>query len=499
MPAQSDALARNPLKLERLDLVRTQAFIGGQWVDDPHGERFAVVNPADGSLIAEVCDGGETLARAAADAAAQAFPAWRAITVKARAQRLRAWFDAVMAHQEDLARLIAWEMGKPLAEGRTEVAYGASYIEWFAEAIKHETGEVIPAPVAGRQMLALREPVGVVAVITPWNFPVAMIARKFGPALAAGCTVVAKPAEDTPLSALALAVLAEEAGLPAGVLNLVPASRSRTPQVSQAWLEDERVRKLSFTGSTAVGKALAKASADTLKRVTLELGGDAPFIIFDDADLDIAIDALVKAKFRNAGQACVAANRVLVQDGSYEAVVARLAEAVGKLTVGAAEQGEFDIGPLINDRAVEKVERLLAAAVDAGAKAVVGGARHEAGANFFQPTVLRDVPDSLRANCEEIFGPVASLARFADEGEAVALANDTPFGLSAYVCTRDMDRVWRVAQRLESGMVAVNEGILSSEFAPFGGVKASGYGREGSNHGLADYQAIKYVCWGGLG
>jgi succinate-semialdehyde dehydrogenase/glutarate-semialdehyde dehydrogenase len=493
------ALARNPLDLKRLDLIHTQAFINGAWVDEPSGRTFAVRNPADGALIAEVADGGEALARAAVDAAHTAFATWRETTAKTRSGLLRAWFNSVMAHQEDLARLIAWEMGKPLAEGRSEVAYGAAYLEWFAEAIKHDTGELIPAAVPGRRMLALREPVGVAAVITPWNFPVAMIARKFGPALAAGCTVVAKPAEDTPLSALALVALAREVGVPAGVINIIPASRERTPQISQAWMDDSRVRKISFTGSTPVGKLLAKGSADTLKRLSMELGGDAPFIVFDDADLDIAVDALMKAKFRNAGQACVAANRVLVQDGIHDALVERLTQAVAALTVGAAENGAFDIGPLINDRALDKVERLVAEALARGAKAIVGGDRHPAGPTFFQPTLLVDMPADMRSSCEEIFGPVLPIARFSTEDEAVALANDTAFGLASYFCTQDMARVWRVAGRLESGMVSVNEGILSSEAAPFGGVKESGYGREGSAHGLADYQALKYVCLGGLG
>ncbi|MDR3507663.1 MAG: NAD-dependent succinate-semialdehyde dehydrogenase [Caulobacteraceae bacterium] len=492
-------LAANPLGLQRLDLIKTQAFIGGQWLDDPSGQKLDVVNPADGAVITQVTDGGAELAKAAVDAASAAFQNWRATTAKTRAGLLRAWFDLITKHQDDLAKLIAWEMGKPLAEAKGEIAYGAGYIEWFAEAIKHTNGDVIPAPIGGRQMLAVREPVGVAAVITPWNFPMAMIARKFGPALAAGCTVIAKPAEDTPLSALALVALAEEAGIPAGVINIIPASRERTPQISQVWLDDGRVRKISFTGSTPVGKLLARGSADTLKRLSMELGGDAPFIVFDDADLDIAVDALMKAKFRNAGQACIAANRVLVQEGIYDALAERLAATVGKLTVGAATDGAFDIGPLINERALEKVERLVAAAVAKGAKVVVGGSRAAPGSAFFQPTVLSDMPAELRSSCEEIFGPVLPLARFSTEEEAIALANDTPFGLASYFCTQDQKRVWRVASRLESGLVGVNEGAISSEYAPFGGVKESGYGREGSVHGLADYQSLKYICLGGLG
>ena len=497
--ARAGQLAANPLGLKRLDLIKTKAFIGGRWLDEPSGELFDVVNPADGGLIVSVTDGGAALAGQAVDAASEAFTTWRATTAKVRSSLLRAWFDLITANTEDLARLIAWEMGKPVAEARGEVAYGAGYLEWFAEAIKHENGDIIPSPVAGRQMLAMREPVGVAAVITPWNFPVAMIARKFGPALAAGCTVVAKPAEDTPLSALALVALAEEAGLPPGVINIIPASRDRTPQISQVWMDDNRVRKISFTGSTPVGKLLAKGSADTLKRLSMELGGDAPFIVFDDADLDIAVDALMKAKFRNAGQACIAANRVLVQDGVYDALAERMTAAVAKLSVGAAADGAFDIGPLINARAMDKVERLVGDAVARGARVLVGGARHTAGETFYQPTVLADMPLEMRASCEEIFGPVLPLARFSTEDEALALANDTPFGLAAYFCTQDQKRIWRVASRLESGLVGVNEGAISSEYAPFGGVKESGYGREGSSHGLADYQSLKYVCLGGLG
>jgi succinate-semialdehyde dehydrogenase/glutarate-semialdehyde dehydrogenase len=492
-------LQANPLGMERLDLVRTSAFIDGRWLDDPSGRRFPVLNPADGSLIVEVTDGGPDLALAAVDAAARAFQTWRTTTAKARATLLDAWRGLILRHQGDLARLIAWEMGKPLAEALGEVAYGASYIEWFAEEAKHAHGEVIPTALPGRQMLALREPVGVCAAITPWNFPIAMIARKLAPALAAGCTVVAKPAEDTPLSAMALMVLAEEAGLPPGVLNLVPASRERTPQVSQAWIDDARVRKISFTGSTPVGRLLARGAADTLKRLSLELGGDAPFIVFDDADLDVALDALMKAKFRNGGQTCVAANRVLVQGGVYDAFAERVAEAAGRLTVGAAQDGAFDIGPLINARALDKVERLVAQAVAGGARVLAGGARAPGAGAFHQPTVLADMPADMRGSCEEIFGPVVALARFATEDEAVALANHTAFGLAAYLCSRDMARVWRVAGQLEAGMVGVNEGAISSEAAPFGGVKQSGYGREGSSHGLAEYQTLKYVCIGGLG
>jgi succinate-semialdehyde dehydrogenase/glutarate-semialdehyde dehydrogenase len=341
--------------------------------------------------------------------------------------------------------------------------------------------------------------VGVVAAITPWNFPVAMIARKFAPALAAGCTVVAKPAEDTPLSALALVALAEMAGVPAGVINIVPASRGRAAEISGVWLADERVRKVSFTGSTAVGKQLARGSADTLKRLSLELGGDAPFLVFDDADLDVAVDALTKAKFRNAGQACIAANRVLVQDGVFDAFAERMTQAVSRLTVGPAAEGAFDIGPLINARALEKVERLVEDLTRMGARVRTGGKRHARGGGFYEPTLLTDAPAELQGACEEIFGPVLVLSRFSTEAQAVERANATPFGLAAYLCSRDNARIWRVAQRLETGMVGVNEGAISSEYAPFGGVKESGYGREGSVHGLSEYQSLKYICLGGTG
>lgn len=494
----TDTLEASPLTLKRPDLIRTGAYIGGRWVDGPYGRRFPVTDPADGSLVAEVCDGDADLAQTAADAAAEAFKSWKTATVKTRSGVVRAWFELVLKHQDDLARLICREMGKPFAEAKGEVAYGAAYLEWFAEEVKRSNGEVIPPPVAGRAMLALREPVGVVAAITPWNFPTAMICRKLGPAIAAGCTVVAKPAEDTPLSALALAVLADEAGVPAGVLNIVPCSRAHAGEVADAWLSDDRVRKVSFTGSTAVGKQLAAGSAATLKRLSLELGGDAPFIVLDDADLDVAAEALMKAKFRNAGQACVAANRVLVQSSVYDAFAEKVAAAVQKLTVGGAAKGAFDIGPLINERGLEKVERLVRQMVAGGAKVLVGGERHALGGTFYQPTVLSNVPADLRGSCEEIFGPVIALAKVESEDEAVRLANATAFGLSAYLCSRDLARVWRVASRLETGMVGVNEGIISSEAAPFGGVKQSGYGREGSTHGLDEYLNIKYVCLGGL-
>ncbi|MBP6901361.1 MAG: NAD-dependent succinate-semialdehyde dehydrogenase [Burkholderiaceae bacterium] len=493
------------LTLNRTDLIRSRHFIGGEWVDNRdgrEGQRLAVTNPADGSLIAEVPDGAAADARAAADAAQAAFAAWRATPAKARAAVLRRWHDLMQVHASDLGALISLEQGKPLAEGRGELQYAASYVQWFAEQATRDNGEVIPSPVAGRQMLALREPVGVVAVITPWNFPAAMIARKIAPALAAGCTVVAKPAEDTPLTALALVALAAEAGLPAGVLNIVNASRSATPAVVDAWLADERVRKISFTGSTPVGQHLARESAATLKKLSLELGGNAPFIVFDDADLDAAVEGLMAAKFRNGGQTCVCPNRVYVHAAVHDAFVDKLAARVGSLKVGPASDPASQIGPMINARAVDKIERHVHDAVAKGARVVVGGQRLQgpglASAHYYAPTVLVDATPQMDCACEETFGPVVPVSRFSDEAEVIAQANATPYGLAAYFYSQGVKRIHRVAAALEAGIVGINEGALAAEAAPFGGVKHSGYGREGSVHGLDDYQHIKYVCQGGL-
>ncbi|MFG5410180.1 NAD-dependent succinate-semialdehyde dehydrogenase [Piscinibacter sakaiensis] len=475
------------LDLTRRDLILADHLIDGRWCGAAAGARFAVTDPADGSL-------------AAVDAAQRALPAWRAKPARERAQVLKRWHAAILAHQEDLGRLISREQGKPLAEGRGEIAYAASYVEWFAEQAVRANGEVIPAPVGGRRLLALREPVGVVAVITPWNFPAAMIARKIAPALAAGCTVVGKPAEDTPLTSLALARLAQEAGVPDGVLNLVTASRAQAAAVVDVWLADARVRKISFTGSTPVGKHLARASADTLKRLSLELGGNAPFLVFDDADLDAAVQGLMASKFRNGGQTCVCPNRIYVQDGVHDAFVDKLAGRVAALKVGPASAADSQIGPMINARAVDKIARHVEDAVAQGARVVTGGRRLEAlGPNYYAPTVLAGATPRMQLSCEETFGPVAPVFRFRDEAEVLALANDTPFGLAAYFYTRDIARAHRVASALESGIVGVNEGAISTDVAPFGGVKESGYGREGSVHGLDDYLQIKYVCEGGLG
>ena len=488
------------MELTRKDLVLRAAVIGGVWkTRAADGRAFAVTNPATGEVIATLPDCGAVEAREATEAAVRAFPEWRARTAKDRSGVLKAWHAALIRNAEDLARLISLEQGKPLAESRGEVAYSAGYVEWFAEEAKRAYGEVIPEPVAGRKVIVVKEPVGVVAAITPWNFPIAMLARKIAPALAAGCTMVAKPSEDAPLSSLAIALLAEEAGVPAGVLNIVTSSRARTAEVGDEWLADGRVRKISFTGSTAVGKRLMRGAADTVKRVSLELGGNAPFIVFDDADLDAAVAGAMASKFRNSGQTCVCANRIYVQDAVYDAFAAKLAAAVGKLRVGAADVEGVEQGPLIHVRAVEKVEEHLRDAVAKGAKVVTGGGRHALGQTFFQPTVLTECTAEMRLASEETFGPVAPLFRFHDEAEAVRLANATPFGLAAYFYARDLGRVWRVAEALEAGIVGINEGIISTEVAPFGGIKESGFGREGARQGLEEYQNLKYLCMGGLG
>jgi succinate-semialdehyde dehydrogenase/glutarate-semialdehyde dehydrogenase len=487
-----------PLTLTRTDLIRSANFIGGAWSATPTA-RLAVTDPATGDVITEVPDSGAPEARAALDAAHNAFPAWRKVPAKQRAAIVKRWNDLVLAHQDDLGKLISLEQGKPLAEGKGEVAYAASYIEWFGEEATRMNGEVIPAPVPGRRMFALREPVGVVAAITPWNFPAAMIARKIAPALAAGCTVVCKPAEDTPLTSLALVLLAHEAGVPPGVLNIVTASREKTPEVVDVWLDDARVRKITFTGSTPVGKHLARRSADTLKKLSLELGGNAPFIVFEDADVDAAVEGFMAAKFRNGGQTCVCPNRVFVHRAVFDAFAAKLAARVGALKVGPASDPASQIGPMINDRAVEKIERHVQDAVAKGAKVLTGGKRlSELGATYYAPTVLAGADASMQCACEETFGPVAPLTVFDDEAEVIQAANDTPFGLAAYFYSQDVRRIWRVADALESGIVGINEGAISAEAAPFGGVKESGYGREGSTHGLEDYLHIKYVCQGQL-
>ncbi|CAN7592150.1 Succinate-semialdehyde dehydrogenase [NADP(+)] GabD [compost metagenome] len=489
------------LTLSEQALLRSQNLIDDRWCDAGLGARLQVADPATGETFANVPDSDAGDARLAVDAAAAAFPAWSRRPARERAQLLKRWHALILAHQEDLARIISTEQGKPLKEARGEVQYGASYVEWFAEEATRICGDIVAEAVPGRKLLVLKEPVGVVAAITPWNFPLAMIARKIAPALAAGCTVVAKPAEDTPLTALALVWLAQQAGMPAGVLNIVTASREHTPGVVDAWLVDSRVRKITFTGSTPVGKHLARESAATLKKLSLELGGNAPFIVFEDADLDAAVDGLMASKFRNGGQTCVCPNRVYVHDVVHDAFVERLAQRVGALHVGPATEEAAQIGPMINARAVDKIARHVEDAVARGARVVTGGKRVRTadGPNYYAPTVLIDATPEMELSCEETFGPVAPVFRFRDEAEVIRDANDTPFGLAAYFYSNDIRRIWRVAQALETGMVGINEGAIAAEAAPFGGVKESGYGREGSRHGLDDYMHTKYLCQGQLG
>jgi succinate-semialdehyde dehydrogenase/glutarate-semialdehyde dehydrogenase len=480
-------------KLNDPALLRTQAYVDGQWRDGEHG-KFAVTNPAGGGQLAEVANCGAGDTQAAIDAAERALPAWRGRTAKERANLLRKWFDLIMAAQEDLAQLMTAEQGKPLAESRGEVAYGASFIEWFAEEAKRVYGETVPGHAADKRILVQREPIGVCAAITPWNFPNAMITRKVGPALAAGCTVVVKPAEQTPLSALALAELAQRAGVPAGVFNVLPADADNSIAVGKVLCDSRVVRKLSFTGSTEVGRILAQQCAPTLKKLSLELGGNAPFIVFDDADLDAAVDGAIASKYRNTGQTCVCTNRFYAQAGIYDAFVQKLAAKAAQLKVGAGTEAGVQQGPLIDAAALQKVQRHVDDAVAKGATVLTGGKPHALGGTFFMPTVLANVSNAMQLASEETFGPVAPVFRFTTEDEGVQLANNTEYGLAAYFYSRDVSRVTRVAERLEYGMVGVNTGIISTEVAPFGGVKQSGYGREGSRHGIDEYLVMKYVC-----
>jgi succinate-semialdehyde dehydrogenase/glutarate-semialdehyde dehydrogenase len=484
------------IQLKDPNLFRQKAYINGSWCVADAGATNVIRNPANGEAIAAVPDMGAEETRRAIAAADAALPAWRAKTAKERAAILRRWFELILANQEDLAQLMTLEQGKPLAEARGEVAYGASFIEWFAEEGKRVYGDVIPSPAGDKRLVVIKQAVGVTAAITPWNFPIAMITRKVGPALAAGCTSVVKPAEATPLCALALAELGERAGIPAGVLNVV--TTARPAAVGEELTSNPAVRKLSFTGSTPVGKRLMAQCADTVKKVSLELGGNAPFIVFDDADVDAAVRGAIASKYRNAGQTCVCANRLIVQDGIYDLFAEKLAHAVREMKVGDGMEPGVQIGPLINEAAVCKVERLVDDAVDKGAKAIVGGKPHALGGNFFAPTVLTGVTNDMLVAQEEIFGPVAPLFRFKTDDEAVALANNTRYGLAAYFYSRDIGRVWRVAEQLEYGMVGINEGMISNEVAPFGGVKESGIGREGSHYGIEEYLQIKYLCLGGM-
>jgi succinate-semialdehyde dehydrogenase / glutarate-semialdehyde dehydrogenase len=489
------AVPHSTLSLRDPDLFRQQAFVGGRWLDAASGEVKQVVNPATGALIGTVPNCGAQEARAAIEAADKALPDWRSRTAKARAQLLRKWFDLIMANQEDLALLMTVEQGKPLAESRGEIAYAASFIEWFAEEGKRAYGDVIPSHGTDKRIVVLKQPIGVTAAITPWNFPAAMITRKVGPALAAGCTMVIKPSELTPYSALALCVLAERAGLPAGIVSVVTGDPK---PIGGEFTGNPLVRKLSFTGSTAVGKLLMSQCAGTIKKVSLELGGNAPFIVFDDADLEAAVDGAIASKYRNAGQTCVCANRIFVQSGIYDRFAARLAEKVSAMKVGSGLDQGTVIGPLIEEKAVQKVEEHVRDALSKGAKVLTGGKRVDGKGNFYVPTVLTDIKPDMLAMREETFGPVAPLMKFETEEEVIRLANSTEFGLAAYFYSRDLARVWRVAEALETGMVGVNEGLISTEVAPFGGVKESGIGREGSKYGLEDYLEVKYLCIGGV-
>jgi succinate-semialdehyde dehydrogenase/glutarate-semialdehyde dehydrogenase len=483
------------MKLKDSSLFRQQCYVDGTWIDAPGGAALDVTNPATGTRIGTVPVLGAAGTEAAVAAAHRAFPAWSAKTAKERGALLRRWYELIVANADDIGTLMTAEQGKPLAEARGEVTYAASFVEWFAEEAKRLYGDVIPGHQADKRILVLRQPVGVVAAITPWNFPAAMITRKVAPALAAGCTVVCKPASQTPFTALALAELADRAGIPKGVFNLVTGSARAIGGVLTA---DSRVRKLSFTGSTEIGKQLMAQCAGTMKKVSLELGGNAPFIVFDDADLDAAVAGAIASKYRNTGQTCVCANRLLVQAGVYEAFTEKLVAAVRKLAVGDGLKGATDQGPLIDESALAKVEEHVADAVAKGAKVALGGKRHALGGTFYEPTVLTWVTPEMKVAGEETFGPVAPLFRFETEAEAIRMAIDTEFGLAAYFYTRDLARSWRVSEALEYGIVGLNTGLISTEVAPFGGVKESGMGREGSKYGLLDFTEIKYVCVGGV-
>lgn len=477
-------------------LLRDRAYIGGEWVRAADGHSFEVTDPADGSVITAVVDLSRDDAERAISAAHAAFPGWRARSAKDRGRLLRRWFDLVEAHADELATILSREQGKPFTEARDEILYGASFIEWFAEEARRVYGDVVPTPKHGREIVVLKEPIGVAAAITPWNFPNAMITRKVAPALAAGCTVIVKPASETPLSALALAVLAEEVGIPPGVLNVLPTTRA--DEVGELLTSDPRVRKISFTGSTDIGRLIMRRCADTIKKVSLELGGNAPFIVFDDADLDRALNGAVASKYRNSGQTCVCANRFYIQSAVYDMFAARLTSVVGALRVGSGFEEGVQQGPLISEAAIRKVQALVDDALRGGARAVVGGKPHVRGGLFYEPTVLVDVSPDARLLREEIFGPVAALVKFEHEAEVICLANDSEFGLASYIYTRDLGRAWRLARAIDAGIVGVNEGAISTTEAPFGGVKQSGIGREGSRYGIDDYLEIKYVCMGGL-
>ena len=475
-------------------LLRTDSYVNGAWTKAKGDKRFAVTNPANGAVIAEVADLGAAEVTAAIDAAVPAQKEWAARTAKDRAMVLRKWYNLIMANAEDLAIILTTEMGKPLAEARGEVAYGASFIDWFGEEARRVCGDVMESPIPDKRFLTFKQPIGVFGAITPWNFPIAMITRKVAPGIAAGCACVLKPAEQTPLSALALAELAHRAGLPAGVMNIVTGMDA--PAMGSALCDDDRIRKMTFTGSTEVGRILMRQSADTLKKMSLELGGNAPLIVFDDADLDLAIAGAMASKYRNAGQTCVCANRMFVQDGIYDEFARRLTEASAAMKVGDGLEEGVEQGPIIDDQGLAKVERHVADAIAKGATVLTGGKRHALGGTFYEPTVLTGMSSDMQMYGEETFGPVAGLFRFSTDDEAVAMANDTEFGLAAYIFTDSTSRLFRVSEALEYGMVSANTGIFSSEVGPFGGVKSSGLGREGSKYGIDEFLEIKFVCVG---
>ncbi|HCF2593183.1 TPA: NADP-dependent succinate-semialdehyde dehydrogenase [Pseudomonas aeruginosa] len=483
------------MQLKDAKLFRQQAYVDGAWVDADNGQTIKVNNPATGEIIGSVPKMGAAETRRAIEAADKALPAWRALTAKERANKLRRWFDLMIENQDDLARLMTIEQGKPLAEAKGEIAYAASFLEWFGEEAKRIYGDTIPGHQPDKRIIVIKQPIGVTAAITPWNFPSAMITRKAGPALAAGCTMVLKPASQTPYSALALAELAERAGIPKGVFSVVTGSAG---EVGGELTSNPIVRKLTFTGSTEIGRQLMAECAQDIKKVSLELGGNAPFIVFDDADLDAAVEGALISKYRNNGQTCVCANRLYVQDGVYDAFVDKLKAAVAKLNIGNGLETGVTTGPLIDAKAVAKVEEHIADAVSKGAKVVSGGKPHALGGTFFEPTILVDVPKNALVSKDETFGPLAPVFRFKDEAEVIAMSNDTEFGLASYFYARDLARVFRVAEQLEYGMVGINTGLISNEVAPFGGIKASGLGREGSKYGIEDYLEIKYLCLGGI-
>ncbi|HSS72609.1 MAG TPA: NAD-dependent succinate-semialdehyde dehydrogenase [Gaiellaceae bacterium] len=479
----------------RADLMRSQTLIDGAWVDSDSGDTIPVTNPATGEEVGQVPKMGAEETRRAIEAAERALPDWRGRPAKERALILRRWADLMREHVEDLALLLTLEQGKPLAESRTEIDYAASFYEWFGEEAKRVYGDTIPAPATDRRIVVLKQPVGVTVGITPWNFPSAMITRKSAPALAAGCTMVLKPASQTPLSALAIAVLAEEAGIPAGVFSVVTGSAA---PIGEEMTSNPLVRKLGFTGSTGIGKLLMAQCAQSVKKVSLELGGNAPFIVFDDADLDQAVAGAMLCKFRNSGQTCISANRIFVQEGVFDAFVERLVEAAAGLTVGVGTEPDVKVGPLIEEQAVEKVEQHIGDALDRGGELLLGGSRHELGHTFFQPTVITGVTADAQMSCDETFGPVAGIAKFATEEEAIAFANNTPYGLASYFYSQNLGRVWRIAEGLDYGMVGINTGFISTEVAPFGGVKESGIGREGSKYGIDEWLELKYLAVGGI-